>query len=68
VKGFPLVAKALYDMELFQEAPFIAYYDENKFNKENKGHSLVRKQIKGFVEWLKEDNDSTSGSSDSGSD
>lgn len=59
---FPLVCKALYDEDLFEEAEFIAYYENDESNKELPSHGKARKQIGPFVTWLKED------SSDSDSD
>ena len=56
--------KGLHDNELFSDAAFVEYYDGDGHNKGNPGHNLVRKakQVDAFVEWLKEDSDSDSGS------
>ena len=62
-----MVCKAMYDAELYKEVEFIKYYEENAHNKANPGHDLVRQKMEAFVTWLKEDNESSSGS-DSDSD
>lgn len=65
LKAFPMVCKALYDLEYFEDGDFVKYWEDNSVNASNPGHSSVHKAIAPFVNWLKEDNDSSSDDSDS---
>ncbi len=54
LKGFPMVCKALYDMDLLDDKNFVEYYNDSKANKENPGHKMVHKAVAPFVKWLAE--------------
>jgi len=59
LKGFPLVCKSLYDLELIDEDSFIPYFDDKKANSGNPGHDAVHKAIAPFATWLRESSDSS---------
>jgi len=58
LKGFPMVLKALYDMDLVVEDNFLPYYNDSKANKGHSGHDDVHKVIAPFAQWLSENSDS----------
>ncbi|CAD7923951.1 unnamed protein product [Amoebophrya sp. A120] len=58
LKGFPMVLKAMYDMDLIEEENFLPYYNDPKANKNHPGHDAVHKIVKPFAEWLAENSDS----------
>lgn len=64
LKQFPLVCKALYDMDVIDEENFLPYYADSKANKGNPGHDVVHKVLKSFVEWLKDNSSSDDSDSD----
>eukprot|EP00392_Amoebophrya_sp_AT5.2_P010614 g10679.t1 len=62
LKQFPMVLKALYDLDLVEEENFLPYYNDTKANKDVPGHGAVHKVCKPFAEWLAENSDSDDGS------
>jgi hypothetical protein len=63
LKPFPLVCKALYDLDsIFDDAAFVKYYKAPEKKNKNQGHSVVREKIQPFVEWLEDDSDDDSDS------
>lgn len=57
LKKFPLVCKALYDLDVLEKENFLPYW-EGGGNHANPGHEMVRKQIASFAEWLAADSSS----------
>merc|ERR1712194_319974 len=63
VKSLAGVAKALYDLEIFDEKNFLPYYN-SKPEHNNAGHEEVHKALQPFAEWLEDDSDSDDSDSD----